>query len=213
MEDRSIFWSPAKVDLIESGEHLFGEHGIEGVSLRRIHQLAGNANVAAAQYHFGTKEGLLEAILKFRRPQFDAMRREFFPHDADIEDASVEQLIEAIYRPFLIQKNRWGRRSFCRFQEAVFHYRGYSVRFSTTTSFVPVTNAIYLRMRRLLPDLPEVIWQMRVQASGRFAVNMIADFDRGWIDPELDQERILNEIIVTMSAALRAPQSDRGPPI
>ena len=48
--------------LIETAERLFAERGIDNVSLREINRAAGQKNVAALHYHFGTRESLLEAM-------------------------------------------------------------------------------------------------------------------------------------------------------
>ena len=50
------------MSLIETAERLFAEKGIDNVSLREINRAAGQKNVAALHYHFGTRESLLEAI-------------------------------------------------------------------------------------------------------------------------------------------------------
>ena len=51
--------------LLEVAEELFATHGVEGASLRDITSAAG-ANLAAVNYHFGSKEGLLKAIVLAR---------------------------------------------------------------------------------------------------------------------------------------------------
>ncbi|ALG83658.1 TetR/AcrR family transcriptional regulator [Gordonia phthalatica] len=48
--------------LIETAERLFAEQGIDAVSVRSINTAAGQG-AAAVYYHFGTKEGLLTAVL------------------------------------------------------------------------------------------------------------------------------------------------------
>jgi AcrR family transcriptional regulator len=48
--------------LLEAAERLFARNGYAGTSLREITAAAG-ANIAAVNYHFGTKEGLLAAVL------------------------------------------------------------------------------------------------------------------------------------------------------
>lgn len=51
----------------------FAARGIENVSMRELTAMAG-ANVAAVNYHFGSKEGLAEAIFDALAPRLNAMR-------------------------------------------------------------------------------------------------------------------------------------------
>lgn len=61
--------------LIETAERLFAEHGINGVS-REIRLAAGQSNTSAVTYHFGSKTGLLRAILEYRL-EFVSARQKF----------------------------------------------------------------------------------------------------------------------------------------
>jgi AcrR family transcriptional regulator len=63
------------LQLLLVAERLFAEHGFAGVSLRQIATEAGSANNSAVTYHFGSKEGLVEAIFAYRLPQL-LQRRE-----------------------------------------------------------------------------------------------------------------------------------------
>ena len=56
---------PTQVRLLDAAERLIGARGVEGVSLRAINAEAGS-NVAAAHYHFGSKESLVRAVLARR---------------------------------------------------------------------------------------------------------------------------------------------------
>ena len=49
--------------LILAAEAEFARAGIQGASLRRINALAGQRNTSAVRYHFGSREGLLEALI------------------------------------------------------------------------------------------------------------------------------------------------------
>ena len=53
---------PTKTRILETAESLFARHGYAATSLRDITEAAG-ANVAAVNYHFGSKEALLVAVL------------------------------------------------------------------------------------------------------------------------------------------------------
>jgi AcrR family transcriptional regulator len=63
-----------KEQLVVTAERLFAVHGIDSVSLRQICADAGNANNSAVQYHFGTKDRLLQAIFEYRIPHLMARR-------------------------------------------------------------------------------------------------------------------------------------------
>jgi AcrR family transcriptional regulator len=49
--------------LLDTAAVLFSERGFDGTSVRAITEAAG-ANLAAVTYHFGSKEGLYEAVLR-----------------------------------------------------------------------------------------------------------------------------------------------------
>ncbi|MFH8473668.1 helix-turn-helix domain-containing protein [Streptomyces sp. NPDC018000] len=60
--------------LIATAERLFAEHGINAVSMRKIAADAGQRNDNAVQYHFGSKQGLVDAIFKHRQVPIDVRR-------------------------------------------------------------------------------------------------------------------------------------------
>jgi AcrR family transcriptional regulator len=57
--------SDTRQALLDAAERLFAERGLEGASLRAITGEAG-ANLAAVHYHFGSKDGLIQAVLARR---------------------------------------------------------------------------------------------------------------------------------------------------
>ena len=61
-----------KAKILDAAEALFMEHGFEATSLRSITAAAG-VNLAAVNYHFGSKEELFQAVLTRR---LDPMNRE-----------------------------------------------------------------------------------------------------------------------------------------
>src|ERR1700687_1020332 len=61
-----------KTRILDAAESLFMEHGFEATSLRSLTTAAG-VNLAAVNYHFGTKEVLFQAVLTRR---LDPMNQE-----------------------------------------------------------------------------------------------------------------------------------------
>ncbi len=53
-----------RLALMRAAEQLFAQHGVDRVSLREIAIAAGQRNVSAATYHFGSKRELIETILE-----------------------------------------------------------------------------------------------------------------------------------------------------
>lgn len=67
--------SPTKEKLLRAGEQLFARDGIHGALTRDIVTAAGQANDSAIHYHFGSRPGLLAAILDKHVQQMEAERR------------------------------------------------------------------------------------------------------------------------------------------
>lgn len=61
--------------LIRAAERLFGDFGIDAVGLRAVCEAAHQKNNNSVQYHFGSKLGLLAAILEYREGVLEPQRR------------------------------------------------------------------------------------------------------------------------------------------
>jgi AcrR family transcriptional regulator len=90
-----------KERLLDAAEGLFTERGFEGTSMRAVTQAA-DASVSAANYHFGSKEALLQAALVRRLEPLNRRRLEALDAleaAAGDEPVSLEALLEAFLRP------------------------------------------------------------------------------------------------------------------
>lgn len=63
-----------RLALTLAAERIFSEEGISNTSLRRITQAAGQRNESAIHYHFGSREGVVQAILDLRTTPINAAR-------------------------------------------------------------------------------------------------------------------------------------------
>src|SRR5690348_1535178 len=66
---------PARRRMLDAALRLFAARGIAAVSLREIRIAAKQANAGALHYHFGSKDGLLKALLERELPPLVARRR------------------------------------------------------------------------------------------------------------------------------------------
>ncbi|WP_280418949.1 TetR/AcrR family transcriptional regulator [Nocardia carnea] len=86
--------------LLEAAEQLYAAHGLEGVSMRDIAAAAGHRNNSAVQYHFGSREGLLMAIFRFRMRTINEVRRAYLDNVVQAgREGDVRALVEAEIRP------------------------------------------------------------------------------------------------------------------
>ena len=59
--------------ILDAAEELFMQHGFEGTSMRQLTTRAG-VNLAAVNYHFGSKDALIEAVFRRRLDPMNAAR-------------------------------------------------------------------------------------------------------------------------------------------
>lgn len=97
-----------KQRIIEAAEELFADEGFDRVSVRDLTTKAG-ANVAAVNYHFGSREGLIAAVTtryinpvnEERLARLDALERR-----AAGKPVAIEEILDAFIRPFATQVRR-----------------------------------------------------------------------------------------------------------
>ncbi len=110
--------SSTKTVLMDTAELLMGERGIDGVSLREISAASGQKNYNSVQYHFGSKKGLVEAILEDRGRKADNIRWNLFrstTEDACLDNCSERDLLKLLWLPDLAIQSFDGSHPFCRF--------------------------------------------------------------------------------------------------
>ena len=89
--------------IVEAAERCFAERGFDGVSLRAITQAAG-VDLALANYHFGSKDNLLRAVIvrRARVVHEDRVRAlEAARDEAGTKSPSVEAIVAAFLGPLL----------------------------------------------------------------------------------------------------------------
>ena len=92
-----------KTRILDAAELLFMEHGFEATSLRQLTSAA-DVNLAAVNYHFGTKEELFQAVLTRRLDPMNQERIELLAkleREAGGRALSVEKILFSMLIPAL----------------------------------------------------------------------------------------------------------------
>jgi AcrR family transcriptional regulator len=87
--------------ILNVAERMFAEHGMEGVGLRAI-TAAARVNLASIAYHFGSKDGLLEALFAQRAAPIaqERLRLLALCYEGG-KTPTLEQILDAFLRPAL----------------------------------------------------------------------------------------------------------------
>jgi AcrR family transcriptional regulator len=202
-----------KIDLLEAAERLFAEHGIARSSLRAITREAG-ANVASVNYHFGSKEGLVKAVLARR---LEPLNRERLARlDRCLEsakgDPDLECVLQALVGPALqmMRDGEPGHKSFAQIMGRAIADPEERVRTILLDEFREVIDRFTAVLAVILPHLSkeELFWRfhfmigaMAHTAAGSFFVTQHAG---GIVDPA-DVEGISLKLVSFLAAAMRAP--------
>ncbi|MFD7492896.1 TetR/AcrR family transcriptional regulator [Streptomyces sp. NPDC059832] len=80
--------------LIRAAEEIFAAQGPDGAQLRDIVRLAGQSNPSAVQYHFGSRAGLLDAVMAGRQARTEQVVAPLL--DALGADCGVRELLTAL---------------------------------------------------------------------------------------------------------------------
>src|ERR1700709_2266480 len=104
--------------ILDAAEELFAKHGIYGVTMREIAELA-NVDTALLHYYFESKRGVFDAVFARRADILNSERMlEMDRYEAEAGDAvTVEGIIAAYLRPMFSLNRQGGQgwRNFCAF--------------------------------------------------------------------------------------------------
>lgn len=90
-----------RLSLLRAAERLFADRGVDAVSLREVSVAAEQGNHAAAQYHFGSKEGLLDAILERHSSPIQNGWLATLDHYATTRPPNLRALLGLLVRPIV----------------------------------------------------------------------------------------------------------------
>ncbi|MCG5214608.1 TetR family transcriptional regulator [Streptosporangium soli] len=143
--------------LIESAVRLFGERGIEATSLRMLTEAA-RTNIAAVNYHFGSKDGLLRAVIDRTMQAINGeRRRRLDAFESEPQPPSVAALVRAFVEPgaSLLDGHGQSGPDVARFIGRMLGEPDPKVRQVFADQVDPVEGRYLTALGRALPDLDE----------------------------------------------------------
>ena len=154
---------PTRDRLLDAAERLFAEHGLDGTSLRRI-TTAADANLAAVNYHFGSKLELVRAVFARRLAPMNAERLRLL--DEAVAAAApappgLRPILHAFLAPALSLGRKDGREFFVLIARA--HSTPHAeVQEAIIDQFGDVIARFGGALQAALPDipLPELFWRV-----------------------------------------------------
>ena len=197
--------------ILDVAERLFADSGFASTSLRDITAEAG-VNLAAVNYHFGSKEALLGAILERRiRPMND--RRLALLDQVEAEAgagaAAVEQIVAAFLHPAFQQVAAMGshRRQLLKLLGQLHTQANPETRKLFFRQFDEVRMRFTASFQRALPDIdPDEVARRMMYIVGAMSYIMMWGEQSGHL-PAQPPERLQQSLIDFASAGMAAPET------
>src|SRR5262245_28671081 len=152
--------------ILDAAEELFMQHGFEGTSMRQLTAKA-EANLAAVNYHFGSKDALIEAVFRRRLDPMNAARiaeLERLEREAAGRPLSPEAIIRAFVGQSLrmIEDQKGGGRNFIRLLGRTYTDPQKPIRALIGQLYAPAMEKFKAAFARALPQMPadELVWRM-----------------------------------------------------
>jgi AcrR family transcriptional regulator len=149
--------------ILDAAEELFAVKGFNATSLRAITQQA-SVNLAAVNYHFGTKDKLIISVIQRGiRPINESrllMLNDLLKKNAD-SPPLVEDVLDAFYRPAFEYFQDSSRTHFLRLLGRTLYETGSFTQELMEKEWMPLLHPFLAALKQALPDLPEeeILWR------------------------------------------------------
>jgi AcrR family transcriptional regulator len=159
--------SDTKKSILDSAEKLFARNGFYATSLRMLTKEAG-VNLAAVNYHFGSKEELIKAVIERRILPLNKIRIERMQKIKDNAGAvgyppDIREFLLAFFEPtFEFRKSGRGAQDFISLIGRAFSDQRHTVREIFLNMVEPVFQLLFELLCDALPSLPKNIVYLRL---------------------------------------------------
>ena len=204
-----------KSRILDVAEQLFMEHGFEATSLRSLTTAAG-VNLAAVNYHFGTKEDLFQAVLTRRLDPMNQERIDLLEkveREAGGKPVSCEKILYAMLIPALrlARDERRGGKNFLRLLGRAYADPAPFIRHFLSANYAEMIGRYKEAFLKALPHLSrqELTWRLHFvmgalsyTLAGTDALKLFAQVTA--VDKD-DDEELLQRLAPFLVAGLKSP--------
>jgi AcrR family transcriptional regulator len=150
-----------KERILHAAEDLFAQHGFAGTSLRQVTSRA-DVNIAAVNYHFGSKENLVQEVFKHRMDEMSEKRLQALNLVIQKDPSDLEGILLAFIQPALaLTLDRHGA-SFVRVLARAYAEKNDGLRNFLSENYGQVLREFAKALANCLPGLTkeELYWRM-----------------------------------------------------
>lgn len=204
--------------ILDAAERLFTEHGFGATSMRQITTLAG-CNLAAVNYHFGSKEALVQEVFRRRLTWLNRERLRVLDEmerEAAGAPLKPQQIVDAFFGVALrlADDTEGGGAVFMRLLGRTYTDPTEFVRNFLAEEYAAVVERFKAALFRALPEVPreEIAWRlhfmlgaMSYAISGTDSLRLVAD-----LGTKEDRAALAPRLMSFLLGGLRAPLPDLG---
>ncbi|MET0582581.1 MAG: TetR family transcriptional regulator [Pseudoxanthomonas sp.] len=194
--------------ILGAAEELFAQHGFAGTSLRQVTTRA-DVNIAAVNYHFGSKENLVNEVFRRRMDDMTALRLSQLKKAMEQHPGELQPVLAAFVEPALaMSQDRNGGGAFVRVVARAYAEKNDGLRKFLSDHYGHVLREFGKAIAVCVPSLSkeELYWRLDFLAGA--LTYAMADF--GLIKRPADvteaahRERAARELIRFAEAGIRA---------
>jgi AcrR family transcriptional regulator len=198
-----------KERILSAAEDLFAKSGFAGASLRQVTSAA-NVNLAAVNYHFGSKENLINELFKRRLDELTATRMGALEKVRASRQPSLESVLEAFVLPALaLASDRGGGSSFVRLLARAFAEHDQRLRRFVSDNYGHVLKEFAKSIAYLLPHLSKDALYWRLDFVSGALTYAMSDFGMikkpAGVSDEQHRRTAAEQFVRFAAAGLRAP--------
>lgn len=203
--------------ILDVAERLFAHQGFAATSLRDITSEAG-VNLAAVNYHFGSKEELLAATLERRLRPVNELRLQMLDAlEASGRPVTCEDVLSAFLRPLFEKHQEWGEKAHeFRILAGRIHYEMKAeFRTNLLRQFDHVIERFGDAFLRALPHLDRGEIRIRLlllTGAMSYSLTWGVRLELWGIDGMRDPAELLHELLRFGAAGMAAPARTGSPP-